>query len=128
MVLYEAPLSFFEVDWNDVMWQAFNRRAVKPRQRLYTLDKRNDWQQFWAFQCRHWWVGDHNLVRFHAFFRTVRESPSSSNIVREGDTKINYIDAKSESQPHHSDPANWKKFNKKEKKWEAVYPNQVTRV
>jgi hypothetical protein len=52
---------------------------------------------FDAWRYRHWWVGNHMVVRYHAFFRSIRQTPTSSNVVRKG-KRINYIKLQSPSQ------------------------------
>ena len=54
------------------------------------------------------------MLRIHAFFRTVRQVPTTSNIYRKDKHKINYIDAK-------STPGSYKEFKKEVEVWEDVY-------
>ena len=113
--LYESPLKFREVTWDQVLMEASKFPvAKKPRNRLNYLDNRNHWHQFNAWQYRHWWEGDPSLLRIHAFFRTVRQVPTTSNIYRQDKHKINYIDAK-------SSPGHFKEFKKAVEVWEDVY-------
>ena len=93
--LYTSPLKFFEVTWEDLVLEAgktHNRVHKKPRYRIIKLDKYNEWQLFMAWQCRHWWDDNNMLFRIHGFFRTMRQPPSSSNVIRRGN-RINYVDA-----------------------------------
>jgi len=110
--LYTSPLVFFEATWDYVLQVAGhsqNRQLKKPHPRLKKLDKVDCWQKFWAYKYRHWWNGNHMVLRHHAFFRTMRHSPTSSNVVRKG-IRTNYIDAKGPT---------WKQFTK-DMEWEDL--------
>ena len=63
-----------------------------------------------AWQYRHWWDGNNMLFRIHAFFRTMRQPPSSSYVIRKGN-RINCIDART---------SEWLCFDKDEGCWEAL--------
>lgn len=101
--IYRAPLTFNEYTWPQLLYFAQENgrlhpgQTAKPRKRIVTLSKTDTWMVFDAWRYRHWWVGNHMVVRYHAFFRSIRQTPTSSNIVRKG-KRINYIKLKSPSQ------------------------------
>ena len=66
-----------------------------------------------TWQCHHWWVGNNMFLRIHAFFRTMRQPPSSSNVICKGNI-INYIDARTQERLHYD------KDGSKECSWEAL--------
>ena len=109
--LCTSPLVFGELTWNEIIADASkqkNRVNKKPWKRIVHLDRVNVWQEFQAYCYRHWWVGNPGTLRYHAFFRTIRQCPTSSNINRKGKNKINYIDATS---------GNWKIYNRHSESW-----------
>ena len=92
--LYQKPLTFLTWKWKQVIEEALaNPVANKPRKRIVKLDATGKWMEFRAYIYRHWWCGNPMVLRYHAFFRTIREVPTSSNIIRKG-SRINFIDAK----------------------------------
>jgi len=108
--LYTKPLTFQTVTWHDLIEAASlpeNKQHKKPRNRIKRLDKTNCWQAFDAYKFRHWWAGNNLVLRHHAFFRNIREVPTSSNVIRKGKT-INYINAKGDK---------WLFFCKKTNSW-----------
>ena len=92
--LYTKPLIFQTYKWEQVIEHARAQPANKPRKRIVSLKNTGTWMQFRAYTYRHWWVGNHMVQCYHAFFRTVREVPTSSNVIRKG-SRINYLDCKS---------------------------------
>lgn len=115
--LYSSPFNFHEVSWDDLIStasQKCNQVHKKPRRRIVDLDKYNEWQIFMAWQYRHWWVGNNMLMRFHAFFRTMRQASPSSNVIRKG-TRINYVDATTDE---------WKTYSRKKGSWESIKRDQ----
>ena len=82
----------------------------KPRNRIRSLDKVNEWQAFSAWQYRHWWVGEPKTLRYHVFFRTVRENPNGTNVQTTG-KRINYIDATSDQWKYHSNKDGWQQLD-----------------
>ena len=56
------------------------------------------------------------LLRYHAFFCTIRQTPTSSNVIRKGN-RINYVDAKGEV---------WSTFNKSSKEWVPVVMDNIS--
>ena len=91
--LYTAPLTFKEVRWSDVLeaaGQPQNRQLARPHVRVVKLQETGHWHSFEAYKYRHWWAGNHMVLRYHAFFRNVRQVPTSSNVIRKG-PNINYI-------------------------------------
>jgi hypothetical protein len=94
--LYTKPLIFQTYKWDYVLRDAFANPAVKPWKRIVRLDLTDRWMQFQAYTYRHWWTGNNMVVRYHAFFRTVREVPTSSNVIRKGN-RINYIQTEAEA-------------------------------
>ena len=114
--IYRAPLIFNEYSWEKIIfWAGKDRVYKKPRIRVVRLTQTNTWMKFEATMYRHWWVGNPMSLRYHVFFRTIRETISSSNIIRSG-KRINYIDA--------SDGKSWKMC--KEGKWTPVITKQCT--
>ena len=110
--IYTKPLNFDCHNWEWMVKKATENRVLKkPFKRIVCLQKTNTWMPFKAYCYRHWWVGNHLNLRYHAFFRSIRESPTTTNIYRKG-VKINYIDAK--------DISCWKIHNKKTEKWEPI--------
>ena len=101
--LYTKPANggatiFLTKRWQEIIDEAKSNPVLKrPRKRIVTLGDTDKWMQFRAYQYRHWWTGNPNLVRYHVFFRTVREVPTCSNIIRNG-TRINYIRKSLESE------------------------------
>ena len=113
--LFESPLKFDEVTWETVLSDALdpkNRVLERPRNRQKILSDRNAWHKFNAWQYRHWWSEDPALIRIHAFFRTVRQVPTSSNLYRDP-KKINYIDGKTK-------PGEYLEFKKEASLWEDI--------
>ena len=114
--IYRAPLVFSEYTWDQVLnFASKDRVHSKPRIRVKRLSKTNTWMKFEATMHRHWWVGIPMSLRYHVFFRTIRETISSSNIIRTG-KRINYIDAK--------DDKAWKICRKE--KWEPLTSKQLS--
>ncbi len=108
--IYKKPLTFHEYTWQQVL--GFSKPAYKkPRKRIQKLAKTNTWMLFKAYCYRHWWVGNHMTLRYHAFFRSIRETPTSSNIIRKGKT-INYVDAK--------DLGSWKIHDRNTMQWSPI--------
>ena len=94
--LCTAPLNFYGLKWDQLMENASekkNRVYKKPHIRTVRLDKVNQWMEFRAYSFRYWWVGNPMTLRCHAFFRIFRQNPTSSNVNRKGQCKINYVDA-----------------------------------
>ena len=94
--VYKSPLIFQTYKWDRIIADAKQNPSQKPRKRLVALNKTNTWMSFKAYVYRHWWVGNNMVTRYHVFFRSVRQTPTSSNIIRNGE-RVNYIDMKS---PH----------------------------
>ena len=88
MLLYSSTHTWKQV----IGFAEMDRVYKKPRRRQFYLDKTNTWIEFEATMYRHWWVGDPMTLRIHAFFRTIRQATTSSNVIRRGN-RINYIDA-----------------------------------
>jgi hypothetical protein len=91
--LYTKPLIFWTVSWNELVEEALKKPAKKPTRRIVKLQATGKWHEFRAYTYRHWWAGNHIVERYHVFFRTIREVPTSSNLVRNG-KRINYIDGR----------------------------------
>ena len=89
--IYRAPLTFNTLSWSQVLEDAGANPAIKPRKRIVHLSEENKWHQFPAYKYRHWWVGNPMVVRYHVFFRSIRQTPCSSNLIRKGN-RINYVD------------------------------------
>ena len=113
--IYRAPLIFEKFKWQQVLGFA-KPVTKKPRKRIVKLDKLNTWMLFKACRHRHWWVGNPMTLRYHAFFRSIRETPTMSNIIRRG-PKINYIDAK--------DLNNWKHCDRSQGRWLQLHPRNT---
>ena len=113
--LCTSPLRFFECTWDELLACCVRVKA-KPKKRLVTLSDSNQWLQFNAWQCRHWWMGNPMLLRCHAFFRTMRQTPTSSNVIRKGN-RTNYVDAKGKV---------WSTFNKSTKEWVPVVMDNIS--
>ena len=96
--LYTKPLVFTEFTWSQILrfasrpsWRVYK----KPHKRVYTtLRKTNEWMGFEATMYRHWWKGNPMTLRYHTFFRTIREATPTSNVIHNG-KRINYVDATS---------------------------------
>ena len=101
--LYQKPLTFTTTDWAGVLENArANRVMFKPRKRLKFLDKTDTWMMFEAYKFHHWWLGNPFTLRYHAFFRTLRQTPTSSNLVRTGN-RVNCVDMRPpEARPQKS--------------------------
>lgn len=116
--LYTSPLVFCELTWKEIIAFAElpqNRVKDKPRKRLVRMDKVNVWQEVKAYRYRHWWCGNPMTLRYHAFFQTIRQAPTSSNIYRKGKHKINYVDARGD------DPSRgWKVFDRSTEGWHGL--------
>ena len=56
------------------------------------------------------------LLRHHAFFRTMRQTSTSSNVIQKGN-QINCVDAKGKV---------WSIFNKSTKKWVPVVVDNIS--
>ena len=91
--MYQKPLTFQTYTWEYILRDAKDNRATKPRNRLVKLNKVNEWMLFDAYRYRHWWSGNNMITRYHAFFRSIRQTPTSSNIIRKGD-RMNFINMK----------------------------------
>ena len=77
----DKPTVFATYKWKEVIDKALSKPVSKrPRKRIVTLAETNTWMEFRAYKYRHWWIGNPNILRYHAFFRTVREVPTSSNL------------------------------------------------
>ena len=97
--IYRKPLTFNCIQWKALLDDAReNRVNLKPRKRIVALKEQNKWMQFPAYKYRHWWVGNPMVVRYHVFFRSIRQTPVSSNIIRKGN-RINYRDLSHVHQP-----------------------------
>lgn len=106
--VYTAPMTFqHTMTWEEAVNYA-KPVTKKPWKRVVVLDKTNTWMLFNAYMYRHWWVGNNMTLRYHVFFRSIREVPTSSNVNRKG-MKINYVDA--------SDLSCWKIHDRKTMKW-----------
>jgi hypothetical protein len=77
--------------------QIHPEQRKKPFIRIVTLSKMDTWMVFDAWRYRHWWEGNHMVIRYHAFFRSIRQTPTSSNIIRKG-KRLNYIKLDSHNQ------------------------------
>jgi hypothetical protein len=89
--LYTTPLIFQTYKWKDVIKHASEHPVKKkPRKRIVSMHKTDTWLEFRAYIHRHWWCGNHLVERYHVFFRTIREVPISSNVIRNG-PRANYI-------------------------------------
>ena len=114
--LYKKPLTFEELTWKEVLEEAGKHLNPKiPKKRSVRLDKVDQWMSFDAYKYRHAWSGEHLLVRYHAYFRTVREVPTASNLVHKGG-KTNYVDCRNAK--GWENPKGWKVYNAKTEKWE----------
>lgn len=92
VTIYRKPLVFNGLKWHQIIALAEQKRVYKkPRIRVRKMEKVNVWHEFKAYNYRHWWLGNPLTVRYHAFFRSIREHCPSSNINRTGDKLINYI-------------------------------------
>ena len=49
-------------------------------------------------------------LRYHVFFRTVRENPNGTNVQTTG-KRINYIDATSDQWKYHSNKDGWQQLD-----------------
>ena len=108
--VYTAPMTFHTMTWNEAVAKA-KPVSKKPWKRVVVLKKLNTWMLFKAYMYRHWWVGNHMTLRYHVFFRSIREVPTSSNVNRKGQ-KINYVDAR--------DLSCWKIHDRLTLKWSPI--------
>lgn len=101
--IYRAPLTFNEYTWAQLLYFAEENARMHPEQRkkpfirIVILSKTDTWMVFDAWRYRHWWEGNHMVIRYHAFFRSIRQTPTSSNIIRKG-KRLNYIKLDSHDQ------------------------------
>ena len=96
--IYRAPLTFNTLSWTQVLEDAKANPVRKPKKRIICLQEENKWHQFPAYKYRHWWVGNPLVVRYHVFFRSIRQTPVSSNLIRKGN-RINYVDLTDNHKP-----------------------------
>ena len=114
---YEDACLYKKSQFNEYTWAQVIEFAgkdlvhEKPRKRIVKLSEVGVWHKFEATMYRHWWCGNPMTLRFHAFFRTLRQSTPTANIYRKG-KKINYVDASAPDKWYMHQSEKWQDINR----------------
>jgi hypothetical protein len=90
--IINSPTALSTLSMSEAVAMAAERRTSIPRRVWFPLTRAHVWHEFESWRFIHCWsnASDHLVARTHAFFRPLRQVPTSANYIRVGKTR-NYI-------------------------------------